>query len=182
MNLTQLAPLAKGGLESLVENKDLLYRAGKVAGNGFAKIADKLLDRLEGAGGNTNGCCNHHGQPPRALSAGVERLTIELQKFDTNEDGILSQEELTKGVESLNSQIEGLRTDGIQGEEIKQLHQLNTLKFVANGALRSYDKLSSLDDERGISTGDIQKLAAQDGMTNSVSIRDFAQLYGNKTV
>lgn len=181
MNLSQLAPLAKGGLESLAQNQDLLYRAGKAAGNGFAKIADRILDKIEGADGGSHNCC-HHDRPPRALSAGVERLTVELQKFDTNEDGILDKEELANGAEELKSQIAELRKDGVEGAEIKELHQLNKLQFVANSALRSYDTLSGLDGERGISTADIQQLASNDGQNGSVSARDFHQLYRNRTV
>lgn len=156
-------PRTRGQLKSLASQAGQL-----VAGKGFAKAIENGLNKVQ-----TLLDDKADDKPAASVSSGFRPVSTEtaqtvLTYFDTNRDGQVSKGELTEG--ALKLEKSGLAGQGA----FREIHQ------AGQALLKQYDGVASLDGQAGgISSDDIQHLAALDKAPRQLSATDLQQLAGN---
>ncbi len=160
MNFDTAAKIGLGLLKHHDEIGKLLGGAGKLlGGEGAGKLADrfagalaKKLDKLE-------------ADPP---PGGVNTLQAlrNFAYFDADRNGRLTRDELTAGLQKLESA-------GLASPQNQQLHSLGSQ------LLAKYDQAAALDgDNQTVSYLDLGTLAAKDGRAMFLSDADWGKLSG----
>jgi hypothetical protein len=135
---------------------------GKLTGEGFSKIAAQfhLPTRIS----SPIAQAIDENRDPNTMNS-VQVLTS-MRYYDANQDGQISQAELTQGLQQL--QAAGLAGTGGPGDKLYQL---------GNHMLQQYSKVAQLDgNSASISYKDAGKLINQDGNIATLSTADWNAL------
>ncbi len=136
--------------------------AGKLAGAGFSKIAQKF--NLPGDLGTQVGQVLEQAGASAKASGGMQVLNG-MQFFDADKNGQISREELTQGLQKLQDSGQA------QTGDTAKLYKMGDLM------LKNYERLSQQDGlATGISYKDMGQLMAQDGAQANLTPADWQKL------
>lgn len=177
-------------LESATRENGALHRMG-------VAVADKIADKVTGATSSSSKSFGNHLQTAvannpasvrRPYLAGrvalnqlmkMDRMDVNqartiVESFDANRDGQVSREELKTGLDQLTDQLASLQSSSDTSashrdaiENAQQAYQLG------EALLNTYEGVSSLEGNQGLSADDISALAAKDGRNEKLSFVDW---------
>lgn len=202
MNISNITQLL-GGASKLAGNNSSLLASGAAAAGPYGVIAAKALDKfaeklpgivdklqngLENAksflaenSANSLAFYPPGGNGPTPINSALNLV----KQWDSNEDGVLSKEELQKGLDSvqekINQQADKLKSNN-DPIEMARLYQLKGMQALGQKMLGGYDGITKLDNQSGISNSDIKLLAFQDKNPYLISNREFLKLTETATV
>lgn len=134
-----------------------LNSLSKISGAGFTKIAQEL-HLPTGLTQKISTALDENHNPQNLSSV---QVLANMKYFDANNDGQVTQDELTQGMNTLKS----------GGKTGTQLYSMGNLM------LQNYTKVAQLDgNASGISTTDSLKLVSKDGMGGTLSSADWQKL------
>lgn len=150
-----------------------------VAGEGFQKVLNRFFPQgikegaVEAGGDKTLQSLSQWMQPHGAIHPySLKSALHHLQHFDTNQDGQVTREELTKGIADLDTQKQDSPESTHSSEQEQQLRRLGTMM------LKHYEKVAGmdLDVSSGISAQDLKELAARDRAVHHISFKDWQSI------
>jgi hypothetical protein len=161
MSIGTAVSVGMGIIKHRQEIGEALSGLSQLSGAGFAKIAQDF-HLPKGLTQSISSALNAHQQPQSPSSA---QVLAGMHYFDANQDGNVSQAELSQGL----NQLKATGQDGTG--KGAQLYKLGDLM------LKNYNKVAQLDGAaNGISANDTLKLASQDGKGATLSTLDWQKL------
>jgi len=153
------------GLGLIKHHQEIGAALSKLSGPGFNKIMQEL--HLPQGLADKISNLTHQGQSAGISStgSGTAQVLAGVKYFDANNDGQLSQDELTQGMDKL-------KTNGLDSTT-------NGAKLYSMGdmLLKNYAKVAQLDgNANGISASDATQLAGLDGSRTTLSSADWQHL------